>query len=256
MKDLTNPAKRILNLVQQAQGKPDKQPMGEAWGEVLGLDKEVARLQPHEVYEKLRFVRSELDLLQNLMKETTLSSEVYEPYLQRVRNTIAVNNLDSPWGNFKSNLQNDTLLSLKVCSDVLPSEPDIDQTELENILSAIHEIKLEIENGSLSTGMHDFLLSQLAIMENAIQNYPIAGGSAIRKAFTDGFTDLATHADNISSPTDEDIKYSSKVYGVWGSIKIAGEEFVKADRMATAYMGLIDKGHAIADTVIKLLAGS
>ncbi len=250
MKDLTNPAKRILNLVHQIKAMPDQQPMGEAWGEVLGLDQEVARLDSHEVYEKLRFVRNELDLLQKLMRGTTFSSDLYEPYLQRVRNTIAVNNLASPWGNFKSNLHDDTILALKYCSDILPSEPDIDPTELENILSSIHEIKLEIENSSLSKGMYEFLLGQLAIIENAIQNYPIAGGSAIKKAFTEGLADWAAHADDISSATNEDTEKSSKVYGVWGSLKVAGEEFVKADRMANSLMGLVNKGQAVSDSVI------
>lgn len=63
MKDLTNSAKRILNLVLQVKGKPDQLPMSEVWGDVFGLDAKLVKDDPYQVYEKLRFLRGELDLL-------------------------------------------------------------------------------------------------------------------------------------------------------------------------------------------------
>jgi hypothetical protein len=256
VKDLTNPAKRILNLVQQVKGKPDQPPMSEVWGEVFGLDVELVKKDPYQVYEKLRFLRSELDLLEELMKETQFSSSLYEPYIQRVRNTISVNNLAAGWGNYRNNLKEDTVLALKYCSEIITSEPSIDPKELEGILSTILKLKQEIENSSLSSGMYKFLINQLAIIENAIQNYPITGGAAIRKAFSEGFTDLAAHADNISTANEVDKESASKVAAVWGAMKSAGKEFVEADRIANAYIGLIEKGQAASEAVIGLLNGS
>lgn len=256
MKDLTNPAKRILNLVQQVKEKPDQPPMSEVWGKVFGLDIELVKKDPYQVYEKLRFVRGELDLLEELMRETQFTSSLYEPYIQRVRNTVSVNNLSAGWGNYKNNLKEDTVLALKYCSEIIPSEPSIEKKELEGILSSINKLKQEVENSSLSSGMYGFLMSQLAIIENAIQNYPITGGSAIRRAFSDGFTDLAAHADNISNANEADKKSASKVAEVWGALKTAGKEFVEADRIANAYIGLIEKGQAASEAVIGLLNGS
>ncbi len=44
MKDLTNSAKRILNLVLQVKGKPDQLPMSEVWGDVFGLDAKLVKM--------------------------------------------------------------------------------------------------------------------------------------------------------------------------------------------------------------------
>jgi len=251
--DFTNPAKRILNIANQAVGMPDKLSIGEVWGRVLGVDEKALNEEFHLLYQKLGMVRSELDLLQELMKETHLSSELYEPYIIRIKSIVTVKNLEAAWGNFKNKLQSDTILALKYCSDILPSEPNIDQNELEKILSIINDIRLELESSSLSIGMYKFLISQLSIMENAIQSYPISGGTVFKKAFSDGFADLVAHADDISKATDVELKTSTKVFGVWSSLKVAGEEFVKADRIANAFIGLISKGHAIAGAVLGLL---
>lgn len=256
MKDLTNPAKRILDLVHQVRAKPDQLAMSEVWGASFGLDIDLVKSDPHQVYEKLRLVRGELDLLQELMEETNFSQSLYKPYIQRIRNTINVVNIGASWGNYKGNLTEDTLLALKYCAEIIPSESSVDQEELERILSAIHSLKQEIESSTLSKGMYAFLISQLQIIENAIQNYPINGGDSIRKAFSEGFTNLAVQADKISNENDEDKKEASKVASVWTSLKSVGKEFVEADRIANAYVALIEKGQDASEAVIGLLGGS
>jgi hypothetical protein len=255
VKDLTNSAKRILNLVQLAKRKSDQLPMSEIWGDVFGLDAKLVKEDPYQVYEKLRFLRGELDLLEQLMQDTEFSSSLYEPYIQMVRNTISVTNLTAAWGNYKAYLKEETILAFKYCAEIIPSEPSLEQTDLENILSTINQLKMEIESSSLSNGMHKFLISQLSIVENAIQNYPITGGASIKKAFSEGFTDLVENADNISKASEVDKKVASKVSEVWGAIKVVGKEIVEADRIANAYVKLIDKGHAASDAIIGLLSG-
>ncbi len=256
MQDLTNPAKRVLNLVQQVKSQSDQQPMSEAWGKVFGLKIELVKEDPHQVYEKLRFLRSELDLFEERMQETEFSNSLYEPYIQRVRNTISVNNLAASWSNYKHNLTSDTVLALKYCAEIIPSEPSVDQKEFERILSAINDLKQEIANGNLSRGMYKILISQITIIENAIQSYPVIGGVAIKKAFSEGFADLVENAESISSTNETDKSTASKIAKIWNSMKEAGNEFVETDRIASAYVGLIEKGQATSDTVIGWLNNS
>ena len=141
------------------------------------------------------------------------------------------------------------------CAEIIPSEPSLEQKDLESILSTINQLKKEIEASSLSNGMHKFLISQLSIVENAIQNYPITGGASIKKAFSEGFTDLVANADNLSKASEVDKKAASKVNQVWSAIKVAGKEIVEVDRIANAYVKLIDKGQAASDAIIGLLNG-
>jgi hypothetical protein len=103
--------------------------------------------------------------------------------------------------------------------------------------------------------MHKFLANQLSIIENAIHNYQIIGGSSIRKAFSDGFTELVRSCDNISNADEADKIALSKVGEVWSAMKVAGKEFVEADSISNAYIGLIEKGQVAFEKVVGLING-
>jgi hypothetical protein len=105
MKDLTNPAKRILNIVDQVKNKPDNLRMSEVWGGVFGIDAQLVKQDPHQVYEKLRFLRDELDALEEFMEETKFSDSLYKPYIERVRYTIDASSPSSGWSNYKNYLK-------------------------------------------------------------------------------------------------------------------------------------------------------
>lgn len=255
MENLNNPAKRILNLVNQVRSKHDTLATSIVWGEVFGLDSAVLKDDPHQVYEKLILVRKEVELVESLMQKTTFSKNLYQPYLTRVKNTISVANISTTWNNYKPNLSADTVLSIMFCSEILSDEESIDKEELESILSSVKTLKQEIEASSISPEMRNFLISQLNIIENAIQNYPITGGVAIKNAFSQGFTDLASNADNIAKSTLDDYEEASKVANLWKFLKTIGKGVTETDRMANALVGLYEKGHKASDTVINLLSG-
>ncbi|HCE2054730.1 TPA: hypothetical protein NGS83_004693, partial [Vibrio parahaemolyticus] len=117
-------------------------------------------------------------------------------------------------------------------------------------------LRQDIENSSLSSGMYDFLISQLDIIESAIQSYPIVGGAALKKAFSEGFTDLASRVDDISDGAENDHEKASKVVKVWGNLKTASKGIAEADKMANALLGLYEKGQNAAEPLLNLLSGS
>lgn len=238
-------------LVEQVSRKPDQIPASQVWAEIFGLDVEKAHSDPHKAYVLLNLVREEVDLIERLMRDTAFSEALYAPYLVRVRNAVSISNINASWSNYKSNLQPDTILALKYCSEILPAEPQLSTEELQRVLDKVHELKQEIGNTRLSRGVYDFLMSQLAIIERSILEYPIKGGDAIRRAFRDGFADLVSHADNLEKELDK--AEASKVAAIWSSLKEAGKEFVEAERIASAYVRLIEKGQAASQTVMGLL---
>ncbi|TOA84966.1 hypothetical protein CGK17_24080, partial [Vibrio parahaemolyticus] len=99
MENLNNPAKRVLHLVNQVRTKQDNLPMSVAWGEVFGLDTELVKRDPHEVYDKLMLVRKEIELVNRLMMQTSFSNNLYQPYLDRVKSTISLTNVSATWNN-------------------------------------------------------------------------------------------------------------------------------------------------------------
>lgn len=250
--DFTNPAKRVLAIVHEAANKPDSESAAAIWAQVFGLDPHKANDDPHSVYMRLNMLRQEIDLVESMMKGTSFSEDLYVPYLDKVRKVVSLTNIAAGWGNYRPQLQPDTFLALRYCSEILPSEEAVSFEELQQILDKIQELKREIEGSSLSKGVHDFLVSQLAIIEKAIVEYPLKGGSAIRNAFREGFADLVSHSENLEKADDK--KETEKVAGIWSSLKTAGKEFVEADRLASAYVGLIEKGQSASFAILNLLS--
>lgn len=239
-------------LIEQIAQKADHMPTGHAWAEVLGLEAQGITNDPHPVQAKLKSIREEIDLVEKLMTETTFSQALYAPYLDRVRKTVSVSNIDSPWANYKQpNLQADTILALRYCSEILLPEPSISIEELQLVLDKVNELRSEIENIQLSRSVHDFLLRQLDIIENGIHDYPIKGGNAIKNAFKEGFSDLASNADSLEKEADK--AEVSKIARVWGAFQAAGKTFVETDRIATAYVNLIENGQNASQALIGLL---
>lgn len=251
MNKVTNPAKRLLMLIEPLSTRSNQQSASHVWSEAFGLDKSKTSSDPHEIFLKLNLLREELDLVENLMSETDLSPSLYAPYLARIRNVISIRNLDAHWGSYQGHLGVDTILALKYCVEILPSESELAKEELQAVLDKVYELKQEIANSKLSRGVHDFLISQLSIIEKAVLEYPIIGSAAIKRAFRDGFSDLVSHADNLDKEKDKE--EAAKVANIWSSLKAAGKEFVETDRIATAYLSIIEKGHSASQAVISLL---
>ncbi|MBP6188923.1 MAG: hypothetical protein KA440_08190 [Azonexus sp.] len=248
MNEFANPAKRLSRLIEDVVQKQDSISTAVVWAEALGLDPTLAQNDPHEVQAKLTVLRQEVDLAAKLMADTPFSKDLYEPYLSRVRSTISVGNISASWNNYKHYLEVDTRLALKYCAEILPAEPEVSTEELQTVLDSVHRLRQEIEGSALAPAVREFLLNQLAIIEKGIQDYPIRGGSAIRDAFKQGFTEFGSHCDVVK--TDQDEMETSRVVKVWSSFKTAGKEIVEADRIASAYVGLIDKGQDAAKALL------
>jgi hypothetical protein len=252
--DVTNSAKRVLKLAQKVSKQPEDKSTAEAWASVFGLEEKTAKSDPHPIYSQLQLVREEIESVKRLMTNTGIPSELYIPYLERVSKVVSVTNIAAPWKNYKQHIQPDVVLSLKYCAALLPEEEALSIEELQKILDKVLELRQEIDNSALSGHVYDFLMGQLEIIEKSIRQYPIKGSESIRRAFTDGFADLASRADDLRN--EEDRAEAEKVAGIWASLKKAGSAVVEADRIATAYMNLIEKGQSAADAVAGLLQNS
>lgn len=243
MNEFANPAKRLSRLIELVVQEQDAAATSAVWAKALGLDQTMAQNDPHEVQAKLTVLRQEVDLTAKLMADTPFSKDLYEPYLSRVRATISVGNISAQWSNYKHYLQVDTRLALKYCAEILPSEPEISIEELQTVLDSVHRLRQEIEQSALAPAVREFLLNQLAIIEKGIHEYPIRGGTAIKKAFEEGFADCVSHVEIIRTEANQ--AENSKVGKIWSDLKSAGKEFVEADRIASSLASLADKGQSL-----------
>lgn len=250
MSDFSNSAVRVLNYINKVQSQPDNLATATVWAKAFGLDESKAKADPHDVMGKLTLLRAEVDFIEASMKSTTFSENLYKPHIAKIRKTVTVSNITANWSSYKPQLSPDTLLSLRFCSEIMEHETSIPIEELEKLLSKIADLKNEVETGSLSNATSKFILSQINIIETAIHDYPIKGGSSIKQAFKDGFSDLAEKADELSG--NEDLKSTCKLGKIWKSLNSVGKGFVEADRIANTFISLIDKGQALSEMVLSL----
>ncbi|MEZ9861532.1 hypothetical protein AB4381_24195 [Vibrio splendidus] len=250
MEKYSNSAYRILNLVEKAKHSGGNTITSTVWANVFGLDGDLAVRDPHLVTQKLTLLRTELDCLSASMATTKFPNELYQPYINNVSNTVSISNYSAAWSSYINNLGDDTILSLKFCAEILPSDPDCDFESLEEILSLIKQLREEVESSNIHKSTVDFVLSQILIIENAILNYPISGGDAIRKAFSEGFSDVCAKANTMA---DEDAPVKSKVGQCWLKLKSAGGVIVEADKIANALVKLVDNGQKLSESVAGLL---
>lgn len=253
MTSFANSGQRILNIAHEALKQNEKLPTAEAWANVLGLEAKTAKSDPHDVNQQLVLLRKELDLLEEKMSATEFSAPLYKPYIKRVRNAVTPGNITATWNNYKQQFTAETILALRYCSEILSDEPECDFEELENLLSKLSEFEQNLDSTSVNEPTYRFVKSQIEIIKNAIRNYPVAGGSAIRTAFSEGFSDLNAKAEELRDK--EQGEFTTKIGGFWRDLKSAGKEFVEADRIAKAYIGLINTGQSLAENAISLLSG-
>jgi len=223
----------------------------EAWAGAFGLNVPQSKSDPHEVNQKLFILRQELDLLEKKMEESKYSQNLFKPYIQKLRSIISHNNLATKWSSFTPVFSEDTILALRYCAEILDPEELIDIAELEKILSELDRLKEELVNSSISGATYAFVMSQIDIIENAIRSYPVTGVTAIKKAFSDGFSDLNSRAEDLKK--EKETKATRDLGGIWKDLKTVGGEVVEADRLATAYINIINKGPAMAESLISLL---
>lgn len=249
----SNSAYRILTLIEKASNEPDNKPTAEVWASLLGVDEASAKQNPHQIYTQLNLVCEEIENVERLMANTDLPDELYSPYLKRILNTVSVNNLSAHWQSYKKNLRPEVILCIKYCAALIPEEDSIDYDSLQAILFQIQELREEIKSNQLSESTYSFLMGQLDIIEKAIKQFPIKGAESIRKAFYEGYTDLAVHVDDLEHDSDKvEVKKLSRL---WSSLKRASDATIGADRIANACVNLIEKGHNATETVSGLLQG-
>lgn len=250
VKKYSNSAHRILNIIQIAAPSGGNNPTTTVWANVFGLDAELAKSDPHFVHQKLTLFRAELDLLASAMATTGFSEKLYKPYINNISRTVSVTNIGAAWSSYSSNLGADTILAINFCAEILPDESECDFDSLTEIIDSITKLREQVENSDLHEVTKSFVLSQISIIEKAIQNYPITGVDSIKRAFSEGFSDICSRADNIR---EEDADIRSKVGEFWVKLRKVGGAAVEADKIVSAVVKLVENGDKLKDGIAGLL---
>jgi len=248
MQDFSNPAKRVLNFILEVHNKPDNISAAEVWANAFGLDATKAKSDAHEVNQKLSLLRHELDIVEQQMQQTKFSENLYRPYIQSLRHAITPNSITTAWKSYKVYFKPETILTIKYCAEILEPQSSANFEELQKLLSDLYAFKETLDSSVIDGNTFQFIVSQIEIIENAIKSYPITGSGAIKKAFTEGFSDLNAKAENISETAE-----TKKVGKFWEDLGTASDKIIATDRVANALINVFNKGNSLAENIGNLL---
>ena len=253
MDNKTNSAQRVLEIMEQVLSKSSEIAAAQAWAEVFGLDAKLAVSDPHHVWQKLSLIRIEIDAIPGLMAQTPIPDRLYLPYLNQLKLVVSAPNISAPWKSYSGNISAEARLALGFCANLIPSEPVVSKDELQKVLDLVVQLKVEIEALSLSPGLQEFLIRQLAIIQTGVLDYPISGISSIKNAIKEGVMDIPP---DVSSPTDEgtkDKEGSSKVGRAWKVFHNVAKGVVDTDKLLTTLVTRLEQGMPLLEKGLALL---
>lgn len=240
-KKRNNSAGRIFKMLHEARRKPDSKKIIEAWSDVLQVEEDDGHSRAHLVAEALSLLRDELNVVENEMTALGFSDDLYLPYLRRCRSALNISNMQASWSSPKAQIKDDTLLSLRLCSELMEDEEvELDEEELNEIVQMVHELRALMENSDLSTEMRVRVRKHLDMISSIVQKTPLVGASALRDGFREGVREIVEDEREIVENSQNEIVAGT--VKAWGCVRKAGGAFVEADKVTRATLSVLQRG--------------
>ncbi len=261
MNNFSNSGYRVQFILQKINKLDPKQASSAIWAEVFNLDKTLASKDPYEVNQKLLLLRHEITLIEEGMRNSPFSEALYQPYINQLKECISGKNHSAGWENYRAKINAETMLALKYWSEILKPEKEANLAELEKLLEEIEKFKKELKESEIKGVTYTFTLNQINIIEEAIKNYHIAGGAAIKKAFKYGFSEIVENIDELDneskSKNDSEKKELEEIHKNlgkrWKQLQKAGQEIVAANKAANAIISILSKSKNFVDYAANFL---
>jgi len=247
----SNSAKRILNILKTLNNQPGNLSAAKVWAQTLGLESDNIEEDTHEIHKKLGLLRTELDLVEMQMMNTSFSKELYLPYIKDLKKIFSPSNILAEWNSYSQHINGTNLLMLGYCSEILADEDSIDFEELENLLSKLHEFKSAIENSNINNASNNFIINQINIIQQAINDYPISGNKVLINSFDKGIMEIIKNQELISEP--ENKNHTNKMLDIFNEFREVTKNITDIDKTVSSCLGLINKGSALLEIIGKNL---
>ena len=182
MNELENPAKRLYALLANAKKQNAKTSTGEIWASVLGIE-------PSNRGELLVGIADVIHLVDKVKRSiTNLDDANHDLLLERFGNVERVFtnlNFSQTWEHGQKFLDETTMYSLRICSDVLSKgigNKEISGEELKKIQSDVDELLNTILSADFDAELKSVLVENLEVIRKSIISYRINGVDGMRQA--------------------------------------------------------------------------
>lgn len=171
----TEPAGRLIDILEEARAKPETSSVRVVWGEVFGVDAEETGTILKMLAELIQLVSHAKYQIQKL---EGVDNELYLYPFRRVEKLLSTINLEASWKHNKGIIDDQTIFGLKFGSDRLNREIKISaikEKDLELIKTSLTELSDLVQNSDLEIELKRLLVRNLESLRRAIVAYKING---------------------------------------------------------------------------------
>lgn len=252
MKDHINSAFRVLDVLERAKRKGEKEKVHAVWSAIFGIEDADQNKKNFEVSRCLNQLHDEVEIVRRQMSSTNFESSLYEPWLNRINSILAVHAIMGEWQGMKNAISGEVLLCLGFCKQILPDEESLidekDVKELHEILASLESV---LADSTLPEFTQNLIRTHVENIRHALRSYNIVGAKALQAAMKSAVGEVVANdvAFNAARESEEVTKVGellSKLHGVT-------EKIVKSEKVVSAGVKLGQHGAKVLEIIEKLI---
>lgn len=233
-----NTAARLHRLMSMAKQQPQGESTVNAWARLFNIPPKEHNRRYMAVTQKLQLVLGEVDRLEQQMQSTPLRPHTYQEPLEQLRKALDATAMTNHFSQYTQYINDFTLNALDTYADLLPSQGEpIDEDELRELAKTLAELRGQVEESeSLPEDIRSFLLRQIQVLQDALNNYPIMGSAAFLQAQGLGAALVTIERDVVEQyPDNEEVQsYLHRLGSAWQFIKERVQDLETMQKMLTA----------------------
>lgn len=240
---MPNSASRILEIVKKLQDSNPNKQLINIWAELFGIELKDSK-DYFAITKLVDSIRCETEIFREEMRKTPISENLYLPAISRFEGILSPMILHENWNNHKNSISHTTAITFGFCSEILTNEEEqISEHEINEITGLIDELEGLLNGSQLPLRLQKLIVDHVALIRQAIAEYPISGSKALKNAFIAASGDLIVAKDTIQS--NRDTLEVSKLANVWDKVIKAAEAVIKAEKVYQI-------GQEVIDTILQI----
>ncbi|MBC8017458.1 MAG: hypothetical protein H7X83_02915 [Verrucomicrobia bacterium] len=227
-----NAASRLHTILSQTVGMSTSATSLAIWENVFQIQGEANDARKALIIsERLRWLHQELEIARSQMGQANISENLYTAAFNNIEQALSTLLLSTTWNNGAQYLKPETLVALEFCSEILPDEESLIESEtLDEIRSMVQELESLLEKTNLPESLITLILHHIELINRALDQYPVIGAMALREAARSAIGELieANEAVKANSGSEE----VSQLGKIWTKLNNAADIAIKADKIS------------------------
>lgn len=226
-----NSAARLFRVLDQAKLVPHSSPAVDGWVKLLDVNKEHPLKRVMAVSALTQAMHQELQFAVAGLQKLNFPPNLYDASFSNIENSVSPLVFGLTWVHVLQYLTPETLTALAYCAQILPDEESqISKEEIVGIQTCLAELKESLVDSSLSERLRLLIEHHVALIEQALFEYPISGAMALREAGRTALGEMIEVRVEILEAKDHPATY--KLEKTWKTVNSAADIALKAEKLA------------------------